>query len=297
MKQKTILKSVEETGIGLHKGMPIKLRLEPMEPNSGIVFYRKDIAMSIKLHPDNVVNTLMATVIGDERGTISTIEHLLSAVYAYGIDNLRIIVDGDEVPIMDGSAISYCLLIEEAGIKEQEENKKIIAINKEVSVKEGGKYVKIKPSKKASFNFTIDFPHPAIGKQSHKFIFDIATYKKEIARARTFGFMKDLQYLQSQNLALGAGLNNAIGLDDSKILNPEGLRYDNEFVRHKILDAMGDLMVSGYNVFGAYESVAGSHKLNNLLLKKIFEDEKNYEIISFENKEFEETFSYNKVFN
>lgn len=137
----------------------------------------------------------MATVIGNEKGTISTIEHLLSAVYAYGIDNLRIVIDGDEVPIMDGSAISYCLLIEEAGIKELEENKNIIIIKKEVSVEEGGKYVKMKPTKKASFDFTIEFPHPVIGKQSYKFNFNTKKYIEEIARARTFGFMKDLQYL------------------------------------------------------------------------------------------------------
>jgi UDP-3-O-[3-hydroxymyristoyl] N-acetylglucosamine deacetylase len=269
MKQRTINKPVEAVGIGLHKGEPIRLRLEPLQADSGIVFYREDIALSIPLAPSSVIDTRMATVIGNDKGFISTIEHFLSALYAYGIDNLRVIVDGNEMPIMDGSAISFCLLLDEAGIKVLDEPKKVIKIKKAIEIREGDKFVRLAPAESATFDFEIDFAHPAIGRQSHSFDFDTKTFVEEISRARTFGFAKDIQYLQSQNLALGANLQNAIGLDDHKILNPEGLRFENEFVRHKILDAMGDMMVSGHNILGKYESFAGSHNLNYQLTSKL----------------------------
>jgi len=286
MKQKTISRAVEVIGIGLHKGEPVKLRLEPLNEDSGIIFYRSDIALSIPLDINNVIDTRMATVIGSEKGSISTIEHFLSAIYAYGIDNIRVIVDSSEMPAMDGSAISYCILLNEAGIKEQSKNKKILKIKKEVIVKDGEKFVKLKPSSKPIFDFKIDFSHPVIGSQKYKFNFNKLSFINEIARARTFGFAKDIQYLQSQGLALGASLNNAIGLDDHKILNPEGLRFENEFVRHKILDAMGDLRISQYNVLGEYQAFAGSHKLNYELNKKVFSDSKNYEIIEIKTEDF-----------
>ncbi|MBD3795355.1 MAG: UDP-3-O-acyl-N-acetylglucosamine deacetylase [Epsilonproteobacteria bacterium] len=282
MKQKTIAKAVEAIGIGLHKGEPIKLRLEPLGCDSGIVFYREDEALSIPLSPSSVIDTRMATVIGSDKGFISTIEHFLSAIYAYGIDNLRVVVDGNEMPIMDGSAISFCMLLDEAGVVSQEKAKKIIRIKKEVRVEEGDKFVSLSPSSKASFEFNIDFKHPAIGKQVHHFNFSTKEFVENIARARTFGFAHEIQYLQSQNLALGASLQNAIGLDSQRVLNPEGLRFDNEFVRHKILDAMGDLMVMGYNVLGKYSSYAGSHKLNHELSVKLFSDSSNYEIVAID---------------
>lgn len=269
MKQRTINKPVEAVGIGLHKGEPIRLRLEPLQADSGIVFYREDIALSTPLAPSSVIDTRMATVIGNDKGFISTIEHFLSALYAYGIDNLRVIVDGNEMPIMDGSAISFCLLLDEAGIKVLDEPKKVIKIKKAIEIREGDKFVRLAPAEDATFDFEIDFAHPAIGRQSHSFDFDTKTFVEEISRARTFGFAKDIQYLQSQNLALGANLQNAIGLDDHKILNPEGLRFENEFARHKILDAMGDMMVSGHNILGKYESFAGSHNLNYQLTSKL----------------------------
>ena len=227
----------------------------------------------------------MATVIGSQKGFISTIEHFLSAVYAYGIDNMRVVVNGNEMPIMDGSAISFCLLLEEAGIKEQESPKKILRIKEVVEVKEGDKFVRLSPSNQAMFDFKIRFDHPVIGEQSENFAFSTHGFIEEIARARTFGFASDIQYLQSQNLALGASLQNAIGLDEHKVLNPEGLRFDNEFARHKILDAMGDMMVSGYNILGAYASFAGSHKLNYELTTKLLSDSKNYELVAVESLE------------
>ena len=294
MQQRTIKKPVEVVGIGLHKGEPIKLRLEPLSADAGLVFYREDLAMSIPLSPDSVIDTRMATVIGSEKGFISTIEHFLSAVYAYGIDNLRIIVDGNEMPIMDGSSISFCLLLDEAGIEELDEPKKIISVKKPIEIKDGQKFVRLLPSDTARFDFRIKFDHPVIGEQSESFEFSTHNFIEEIARARTFGFAKDIQYLQSQNLALGASLQNAIGLDDHKILNPEGLRFDNEFARHKILDAMGDMMVSGHNILGKYESFAGSHNLNYQLTSKLLSDSRNYELLTvdeLQSREFARSFA------
>jgi len=294
MNQRTISKAVEVVGIGLHKGEPIKLRLEPLEVNAGIVFYREDLALSIPLTPANVVDTQMATVIGNEKGTISTIEHFLSAVYAYGIDNMRVIVDGNEIPIMDGSAASFCILLNEAGIQEQNAPKEIIRIKKPIEVRDGQKFVRIEPSDKVTFDFEIDFEHPVIGRQSQAYAFGTKPFLDEISPARTFGFARDIQYLQSMNLALGASLNNAIGLDDEKVLNPEGLRFDNEFARHKILDAMGDMMVTGHNILGAYSSFAGSHKLNHELTVALLADSANYEMVSLskvQSREFAKSFA------
>jgi len=282
MQQRTIQKPVEVVGIGLHKGEPIRLRLEPLSADAGIVFYRKDLALSIPLSPGSVIDTRMATVIGSEKGFVSTIEHFLSALYAYGIDNLRVIVDGNEMPIMDGSAISFCLLLDEAGIQTLEVPKRVIRIKRSVEVREGEKFVRLLPSETALFDFRIKFDHPVIGEQQEHFVFSTHQFIEEIARARTFGFAKDIQYLQSQNLALGATLQNAIGLDEHKVLNPEGLRFENEFARHKILDAMGDMMVSGYNILGKYESFAGSHNLNYRLTSTLLSDSRNYEFVAVE---------------
>ncbi len=282
MQQRTLKKPIEVVGIGLHKGEPIKLRLEPLDVDAGIMFYREDLAMRIPLSPDSVIDTRMATVIGNEKGYISTIEHFLSSVYAYGIDNMRVIVDGNEMPIMDGSSISFCLLLEEAGIQEQDAPKKIIRVKQPVEVSEGDKFVRLLPHESAQFDFRIKFDHPVIGDQKEHFEFSTKAFVEEIARARTFGFAKDIQYLQSQNLALGATLQNAIGLDDHKVLNPEGLRFENEFARHKILDAMGDMMVSGHNILAKYESFAGSHDLNYKLTSKLLSDSKNYDLVEVE---------------
>ena len=283
MKQRTIAKSIEILGIGLHKGVPVKMRLEPLDSDMGIVFYRSDAGVTIPLKRENVVDTKMATVIGKDGVVISTIEHLLSAVYAYGIDNLRVVIDNDEVPVLDGSSAGYCMLIEEAGIKELDKSKKAIKIKKEVVVTtEDGKRVSLKPSNRIVYDFEIDFEHPVIGKQNFHFDYSIAEYKENISRARTFGFLHEVQYLRSIGLAQGGSMENAIVLDQSKVLNPEGLRYDDEFVRHKILDAIGDMALLEYTLVGEYDAVAGSHHLNHLLTKKLYEDEANYEIIDLE---------------
>ena len=282
MKQRTIKQPVELVGTGLHKGVPVKMRLEPLEANMGIIFFRSDEGITIPLKPENVVDTKMATVIGKNGVVISTIEHLLSAIYAYGIDNLRIILDNDEVPILDGSSSGYCILIDEVGIKELDAPKKAIKIKKNVEIEVDGKRVALKPSNHIIYDFEINFSHPSIGKQKYHFDYSISEYKEAISKARTFGFLHEVQYLRSIGLALGGSLENAIVLDDTKILNPEGLRYDDEFVRHKILDAIGDMSLLGYAIVGEYNAIAGSHHLNHLLTKKLLEDKEAYEIIDLE---------------
>ncbi|MBE0495076.1 MAG: UDP-3-O-acyl-N-acetylglucosamine deacetylase [Campylobacterales bacterium] len=278
MRQLTILNSVESVGIGLHKGEPIRIVLEPMEADTGIVFYRSDLGVGFKALPEYVINTQMATVVGNEHGSISTIEHLLSAIWAYGIDNIRVVVDGPEIPVMDGSSGSFCMMLDEAKIRPLEAYKRVLIVRKIVEVQEGSKFARVVPSKTPTFRFTIHFDHVAIGRQEYHFEFGKKAFLDEIARARTFGFMKDVQMLRSRGLALGGSLDNAVVMDEKKILNPEGLRYSDEFVRHKILDAIGDLALLGAPMIGDYESFAGSHHLNHLLTKEILKDPSNYEI-------------------
>lgn len=282
MKQTTIARKVESIGIGLHKGAPVKLILEPAAANTGIVFYRSDIDKSFKASPENIKNTQMATVLGDlaSGNFISTIEHLMSAISAYGIDNIKISVDANEVPIMDGSAISFCMLLDEAGLSELEVNKKVLVVKKEVIVRSGDKMVALRPSTNPKFSFVIDFKSRAIGRQEFSFEFSKKNYLEQIARARTFGFLKDVKMLNSMGLALGGSLDNAVVIDDDKVLNPDGLRFESEFVRHKILDAIGDLNVFGARILGDYEAIAGSHELNHELSLKLLCNSANYELVS-----------------
>ena len=285
MLQRSISRPIETTGIGLHRANHVLLRLEPMPENSGIVFYRSDTGVTIPLSVDMVVDTTLATVIGRDGSSISTIEHFLATLYAYGIDNLKVILDGDEMPVMDGSAFLFCRLLDDAGVVEQSAPKRLLHIKRKVEVRDGDKYAILEPSLESSFHFDIDFSHPAIGKQSFSYISTRDNFIDEVASARTFGFLKDIEYLRSQNLALGATLDNVIGLDEELILNPEGLRFDNEFVRHKLLDAIGDMMLIGYHIVGDYRASASSHRLNHLLTQKLFSDSNNYEIISSQQSE------------
>jgi UDP-3-O-[3-hydroxymyristoyl] N-acetylglucosamine deacetylase len=298
MKQQTIAKPIETIGIGLHKGEPVKVRLEPLEDDMGIIFYRLDLGVSIELKPQNVVDTQMATVIGKNNATISTIEHFLSCIYAYGIDNIRIIVDDGELPILDGSSIGYCMLLDEAGVIKQHKNKKVRIITKPIEIKDGEKWTKLVPHNQSEFDFKIKFEHPVIKEQHYTFEFSKKNYLEQIAKARTFGFLRELNYLNSKGLALGASVNNVIGLDDTKVLNSEGLRFNDEFVRHKILDAIGDMAILGMPLIGRYESFAGSHKLNHLLTLELLKQKDASKVISLEtqdNKELELAFS--EVFN
>ncbi len=285
MNQQTIAKSVELTGTGLHKGVPVTMRLEPLSAGRGIEIYRKDKNVYIPVNHKYVVDTKMATVIGKDGVRVSTIEHLLSAVYSYGIDNLLIVLDNDEVPIMDGSAASYCMLLDEAGIKEQNRPKRVLKVKKSVRVEDGEKFAQLNPSDGMVFDFTIDFSHPVIGREYLRFNFTKEAYLEEIARARTFGFLKEVQYLRSIGLARGGSLENAVVLDDNRVLNSEGLRYPDEFVRHKILDAIGDISLAGMPIMGEYRAFAGSHALNHALVSKLLSSQENYEIIEAKNQE------------
>ncbi|WP_121022799.1 UDP-3-O-acyl-N-acetylglucosamine deacetylase [Helicobacter vulpis] len=281
MRERTIARRVEVVGIGLHKGVPVKMVLEPLGVGCGIVFARSDLHIELPLSYKSVLDTTMATTLGlqdNAKMRISTVEHLLSAISAYGIDNLKISVDNEEIPIMDGSAIAHCMLLDEAGIVELEAPKSFMRITREVEVKEGVKFAKISPSPSLSFEFGINFAHPMIREQHYHFEFSRQQYKEQIARARTFGFLQEVNYLRSIGLARGGSLNNCIVLDEHGIVNQEGLRYEEEFVRHKILDAMGDLAFLGKNVVGAYHSYMGSHKLNAMLVQKVLETQ-SYEVV------------------
>lgn len=282
MNQTTIARKVENIGIGLHKGQPIKLILEPAPANSGITFYRSDINASFKAQPASIGNTQMATVLGDlaSGNFISTIEHLMSAINGLGIDNIKISVDANEVPIMDGSAISFCMMLKDAGIQTLDASKKVLVIKRDVVLRDGAKMVAMHPSLEPRFDFFIDFKNPVIGQQKYSFIFSKQNYLDEIARARTFGFLEDVKRLNAAGLALGGSLDNAIVIDANRVLNPDGLRFSDEFVRHKILDAIGDLNVFGARVLGNYEAIAGSHELNHKLTLEILKSSENYELVS-----------------
>lgn len=293
MNQITIGKRIEGVGIGLHKGEPIKLVLEPLESDMGVVFYRSDLGVSFKAEPKNVINTQMATVLGSKDGYVSTIEHLMSAISAYGIDNIRVVLDANEVPVMDGSAMAFCMLLDEAGTRKLDKKKKILSIKKPVEVRMGNKFVKIEPSKDFKFDYTIKFDNPVIGTQNFVFDFSKKNFIEQIAKARTFGFLKDVQMLRSKNLALGGSLDNAVVIDENRILNPEGLRFENEFVRHKILDAIGDLALLGLPMIGKYTAYAGSHELNHKLTLDILSSKENYEILTLDG---EKSVEYAKAF-
>lgn len=293
MRQTTIQKRVEGIGIGLHKGEPIKLILEPLESDMGIVFYRSDLGLSFKAEPQNIINTQMATVVGNQNGFISTVEHILSAINAYGIDNIRIVLDANEIPVMDGSSIGFCMMLDEAGIKELDSDKKVMIIKKKIEVKSDNKFVSFEPCNNLVFDYCIKFSNHLIGTQSYYFEFSKKNYIQDIARARTFGFLKDVQMLRSKGLALGGSLDNSVVIDDNRILNPEGLRFENEFVRHKILDAIGDMAFLGMPILGKYTAFAGSHHLNHLLTVEILKDSKNYEIVNLNSKEMIE---YSKAY-
>jgi len=283
VKQQTIAEAIHGVGIGLHKGIPIKISLEPLDADSGVVFHRTDINEYIEAKPQNVIDTRMATVVGKDKDRfVSTIEHLLSAIYAFGIDNILIKLDSYEVPIMDGSSASFCMMLKDAGIKKLDKVRKVILIKDKVKVEKDDKYVSLEPSLTPSYDFSVNFKHPAIGLQKYSFAFTKSNYLNEIARARTFGFVKDIQMLRKNDLALGGSLENAIVLDEKRILNLEGLRYENEFVRHKILDAIGDLTLLGYPYIGAYKSHAGSHNLNHELTLELLKKPDSYEIIDLD---------------
>ncbi len=291
--QRTLKSLTRAVGLGLHGGRRVELTLRPAPVNTGIVFRRIDLPqpVDIPVHVDAVCDTRMATSIspGGQQGApkVNTIEHLLSACAGLGIDNLLIDITAEEVPILDGSAASFVFLLQSAGIALQDEPKKFMRIMRSVEVREGVgpqlKWARLDPFEGYTLTFEIDFDHPAVNQTGQQVRFDMACgqYKREIARARTFGFTKDVELMRARGLGLGGSMNNAIVVDDYKVLNVGGLRYDDEFVKHKILDAIGDLYVVGHPLIGAYSAFKSGHALNNKLLRAVLAQPDAYQMVSF----------------
>ena len=286
LKQITIAEPIKTVGIGLHSGAKSNLFLKPAPVDTGIVFIRIDQEPQtpIQAKAENVTETQLASVLQIGEHRISTVEHLMSACSGLGIDNLIVEIDGEEIPIMDGSAASFIFLLKSAGLQFQEAPKRFIKIKQVVEVRQGDKLARLEPFDGYKLDFTIDFKHPAVDKTGQRCVIDFAqtTYIKEIGRARTFGFAHEVEALREIGLARGGSLDNAIVLDEHRILNNEELRFEDEFVRHKILDAIGDLYLAGHAIIGAYTAEKSGHALNNLLLRKLFATPDAYEIVTFE---------------
>jgi UDP-3-O-[3-hydroxymyristoyl] N-acetylglucosamine deacetylase len=264
----------------------VYLTLRPAEPGTGIKFRRSDLAepVVIDARPENVGETILSTTLVQDGVKISTVEHLLSALAGLGIDNALIDVSAPEVPIMDGSAGPFVFLLQSAGIKDQDAPKKFIRIKRKIKVEDGDKWACFEPFDGFKVTFTIDFVHPAFNKDvtTASIDFSSTSFVKEVSRARTFGFMKDIEALRSRNLALGGSLENAIVVDDYRILNEDGLRYVDEFVKHKILDAIGDLYLLGHSLIGSFEGYKSGHALNNRLLRELLKNEDAWELVTFD---------------
>ena len=289
IKQRTLKNTIRATGVGLHSGDKVFLTLHPAEANSGICFRRVDLdePITIKAIPENVGETMLSTTLIQEGVKVATIEHLLSALAGLGIDNALIDVSAAEVPIMDGSAGPFVFLLQSAGVLEQDAPKHYIRIKKPIRVEEGDKWAAFEPFHGFKVTFTIDFDHPAFPDHLKTSVMDFSstTFVKEVSRARTFGFMKDIEFLRENNLALGGSLDNAIVVDDDKVLNEDGLRYADEFVKHKILDAIGDLYLLGHSLIGEFKGFKSGHALNNKLLLTLLKNRDAWEKVSFENDE------------
>jgi UDP-3-O-[3-hydroxymyristoyl] N-acetylglucosamine deacetylase len=291
--QRTLKSITRAVGVGVHSGQRVELTLRPAAVDTGIVFRRTDLPqpVDIPVNPMTVCDTRMATTIspnGDNDGPkVQTIEHLLSACAGLGLDNLYIDITGEEVPILDGSAASFVFLLQSAGIELQKLPKQFLRVNKMVEVREGEgaslKWCKLEPYHGYTLSFEIEFNHPALNATGQHVRFDMGSghYKRDIARARTFGFTKDVEMMRARGLGLGGSMDNVIVVDDYRVLNSEGLRYDDEFVKHKILDAIGDLQVAGYPLLGAYSAFRSGHALNNKLLRALLADRTAYDMVRF----------------
>ncbi len=281
MKQITIKRAVNASGVGLHSGKKVTLTLHPAPADHGIVFQRLDLDGCPRVPAlwDRVSESQLCTVIAENNASIGTVEHLMAALRAAAVDNVLVTLDGPEVPIMDGSAEPFAFLIECAGLAEQQSRKKYLHILKTVTVSEDGKSASFEPSDIPSYDFLVDFDHPAIGRSARRLTLVNGNFLSQISRARTFGFAHEVETMRSKGLAQGGSLDNAIVLDREKILNQNGLRFDDEFVRHKILDAVGDLYLAGMPVLGHYRGVKAGHALNNRLLRAVFADPANYRIV------------------
>lgn len=288
MKQRTLAKSVSATGVGLHSGERVMLTLHPAPENHGIAFRRTDLSGGqgeiIYLSPFLINDTRLSSTVVTEYGVrVGTIEHIMSALAAYGVDNVLIELNAPEIPIMDGSSLPFIFLLQDAGIVEHQAPKRFLKILKTVEINEAGKMVRFSPYDGFKVALTIEFDHPVFNQSPPRFEIDFAgqNYIEEIARARTFGFMQEVEMMRAHNLGLGGNLSNAIVIDETDVLNPDGLRYPDEFVRHKILDAIGDLYILGHPIIGAFEGYKSGHAINNALLRKVLSDETTYEWVQF----------------
>lgn len=284
--QRTLKNSIKAKGVGLHTGRQAFLTLHPAPTNTGIVFRRTDLGSIYEIQAciENVGETSLSTSLEKNGVLISTIEHLLSAFAGLGIDNAYIDIDSSEVPIMDGSASPFVFLLQCAGVKDQDEPKKFIKIKKNISVSDGDKVAFFTPFKGFKVSFCIEFDHPIFARRTSEAEIDFSTtsFVKEISRARTFGFMRDVEMLRRKRLILGGSMENAVVVGDDNILNEDGLRYEDEFVKHKILDAIGDLYLLGHSLIGAFHGHKSGHELNNRLLKKVLSDTTAWEVVSFD---------------
>jgi len=289
IKQRTLKNVIRAMGVGLHTGEKVYLTLRPAPVDSGIRFRRIDLdePVEIPANPHHVGDTVLSTTLVEGDVRVSTVEHLLSAMAGLGIDNAYIDLSASEVPIMDGSAGPFVFLIQSAGIMEQNAAKKFIRIKKRVEVREGDKWVRFDPYEGFKVEFGIDFDHPVFsdGSQFSCIDFSTTSFVKEVSRARTFGFLRDIERLRANNLALGGSQENAIVLDDFRVLNEDGLRYEQEFVKHKILDAIGDLYLLGHSLIGAFSGYKSGHALNNKLLRTLMADQQAWEEVTFEQEE------------
>lgn len=286
-RQRTLRSEVGCTGIGLHTGKKIRLNILPAPCGSGIVFKRIDLPgrPEVKARFDSVIDTTLATTIGSNGCRISTIEHLMAAFFGLGIDNAVVELDGPEVPIMDGSSAPFVFLIKSVGIREQRNPKTFLVIRKSFKMDDGNRSITISPSKELKIHYLIDFQHPLLRKQEYKLNFSGKDFISEISRARTFGFLKDVEMLKENGLAKGGSLDNAVVIDDFRILNEDGLRFRNEFVRHKILDFIGDLSIIGSPVIGRFVVRKSGHFLNHHTLRKLMASKKHWKMLSFKSPE------------
>ena len=288
IRQRTLKNSIRATGVGLHTGEKVTLTLRPAAPNTGVVFHRSDLdpPVSITAAAENVGDTRLSTSLVRNGVRVSTVEHLLSAVAGLGIDNLHVDVSASEVPIMDGSAGPFVFLLQSAGLEEQNAPKKFIRIKRSVEIHDEDKWVRFDPYEGFKVGFCIDFEHPMFtsGSQRAELDFSSTSFVREVSRARTFGFMRDIEALRANQLALGGSLDNAIVLDDFKILNEDGLRYENELVKHKILDVVGDLYLLGHSLIGAFTGHKSGHALNNQLIRRLKQDQEAWELVTFEDE-------------
>ncbi len=276
--QKTIKKSIQCSGIGLHKGRKVRLVLRPAAEDTGIVFalHGEDGVRFHRPSADAVVETTMATTLGFGGQRLATVEHLLAAVRGLEIDNLFVEVEGDEVPIMDGSSASFIFLLRAAGFRRQSKPRKLLTLKQPIEFQQDGKWIKARPSKRLTVDYTINFNHPMVGIQKFYVECNPETFTRHVAKARTFGFMREVEYLRRNGLALGGSLDNAVVLDEYGVINPEGLRYPDEFVRHKVLDFIGDLFVLGMPMTGDFEVYCSGHALNNAFVRYIVEHQADY---------------------